>query len=144
MSIESWRKEFYPVSAQTAVRRRYPKIKLIEHSLKKWEGLYKKNLAKHDCCYRAGYVRPYSVDSGLEWNPKSVSITAESCSLCEKYYKADEANSCRTCPLYETVGDKACNNSRPLSDYGHFQDTGDPRRMINSLRKALKRENGKV
>ena len=43
MSIESWKAEFYPTPADEA-----SKDQAIAHSLRKWEGLRKENLDRHE------------------------------------------------------------------------------------------------
>lgn len=44
MSLETWKQEFYPVSAEEAV---VDAIAAVNHSIKKWEGLRPNTLANH-------------------------------------------------------------------------------------------------
>ena len=44
MSLKTWKKEFYPISAS---RVRKDAIAAIEHSLRKWRGLTKDQMKRH-------------------------------------------------------------------------------------------------
>lgn len=127
MSITSWKKEFYPKDA-----RKVRGIKAaIDHSVLKWTGLLKKNLAKHklstlffgdirdDDCYT------FSVDS-------------DSCALCSKYY--NPAQECSNCP-YTIVKGQPC-----YKDYWEWVDNNNARPMLKSLKvvqKAYSKESKK-
>jgi hypothetical protein len=129
MSIESWKEEFYPVTAREIVEHGTEK-KLIEHSIRKWNGLTKENLEKHQLTKKlfsisdnkGGY---FSADGG-------------SCALCQKY-----DDNCLGCPLEKVRGNIACSdetededraNSRsPWSEWTHNDNT-EP--MIYWLKKS--------
>lgn len=126
MSIKTWKKEFYPVSAQSVSKKNS-----IAHSLRKWQGLTKANIKKHDlirdgaCLESSDGFNYFSVDS-------------DSCALCQKYIDHNRADdiSCFECPLYDLLG-KSCDQGNK-SPYVIWWDTGNALPMINALKKILK------
>ena len=48
MSFETWIQEFYPQSVEST--KEFNNTELIKHSLKKWEGLTRKNLNRRGQC----------------------------------------------------------------------------------------------
>jgi hypothetical protein len=125
MSIETWKKEFYPVEANQV-----SKQDAIAHSLKKWTGATKDNIQKHGV-ERAGYL--------LFDDRDAFGFGGETCALCvhHAHKHQDSADPCRTCPIVRSGG-KACGERG--SAYGHFLFFG-PRDMIRVLMKALKWQN---
>lgn len=127
MSYETWRKEFYPITAAQAAKK--GKIAAIEHSLQKWKGLTKANLKKHS-----------TSPSHEDWH---LFICSSSCALCKKYlnWRLDEI--CIDCPLFHALGKIEC-------DYGdgpfwQFDELNNPKPMITALTKTLKlAKEGKV
>lgn len=142
MSKESWLEEFYPISAEemlTANGRDASSVEIIAHSLRKWKGLTKENLAKHgidngeyrELCEVEDICKPF------------LEIDADSCSLCQKFNTSGggEFNKCIECPLYKSLGNKPCydpyhdgTNSGP---YAIYDFTGDPQPMIDALQKCI-------
>jgi hypothetical protein len=108
MSLNSWKKEFYPVPAKKVKGR----IERIKHSWKKWQGALPENCAKHGVQYAGHAV------GTLDFN-------ANTCALCCKYYEFDEEHwlnlVCRKCPIVKVTGstcieayDNAFNNPEPM------------------------------
>lgn len=130
MSLASWKKEFYPKSANQTKRG----IDAISHSLKKWSGLTKANLRKHKVIIRNGAV----VDPSKDFS--DLYIDADTCSLCRVYYSHSwqpDKDSCAACPLYIALGGKSCDDSgQPYRVWSN--DFGSPMPMIRALKKTLK------
>ena len=82
MSIETWKKEFYPTSASKCSKK-----KALAHSLRKWMGLTAKNMKKHGLTKR---IMCYDITDACE----VFSINSESCALCHYYL-----NSTVVCPI---------------------------------------------
>jgi len=133
MSIKTWKKEFYPTSAD-----RVSKKKAVAHSLRKWEGLTKTNLKKHGVEVNRTHVR--ELDDEDFFNG-SIEIGAESCALCVKYLDCSwnpengcGESECATCPLYEYLGHRCDESDMP---YNVWYYTQNPRKMISALKKIL-------
>jgi len=102
MSIKSWKEEFYPVTAKEVNTYGTDK-ELIEHSLKKWNGLRKENLEKHQIA--KGH---YSL-SDIE--KEYFSADGGSCALCQRY-----DDNCEGCPLEKVRGSVACSDETKNED----------------------------
>lgn len=122
MSIETWKKEFYPVSATS----RMSKKAAIEHSIKKWEGLLPENLKKHNVVIN-GYGDIHDDEVNFE-------ISDQSCALCQKYW----VECCIKCPLYEKLG-FACGKGEIEAGDGwvSYMEEGSPELMLKNLRSLL-------
>lgn len=143
MSIESWKREFYPTPAANATN---DDITAIEHSLKKWVGLSKSNLDKHnlrkvesiprivsaknddnnDGDSNNGFVIYFDED---EDGNDDLYVTGRSCALCQRY-----SHGCSHCPLYEAS--KGINCSDIGSPYDEWMETGNIKPMIKALKKS--------
>ena len=146
MSVETWKKEFYPVEAETLAKS--TALKATEHSLQKWLGLRKKNLKKHDMIV-GGWGDIYS-DPGKNSDTASFSIDAESCALCVKFEEKDhigenKSESCKTCPLCRVRGGVSCDtcDSGRKGEYDSpwwswCGEKKNPEPMIRWLRRAKK------
>ena len=121
MSVTSWKKEFYPVSA----KKPRTKIARIKHSLRKWEGLMPAMLKKHGI--RENFSAPILVDQ-------------TTCALCIAYYSSNEdcEGECDDCPLCQTLN-HPCDEGSGKIPWEAWCSYGDPRPMIRALRKTLKR-----
>lgn len=122
MSIETWKKEFYPVSATS----RMSKKAAIEHSIKKWEGLLPENLKKHVVVLdRCGDIH----DDEIRFE-----ISDQSCALCQKYMH----KCCVKCPLYEKLGFECGKGKIEAGDgWVSYMEEGDPELMLKNLRSLL-------
>lgn len=130
MSLKTWKKEFYPITALQA-KRTLDVVGLVEHAIQKWTGLKKSNLQKHDG-YKADSM--YWVNFG---EGSYLDVTTETCSLCREFWQ----EFCTGCPLYESRGQARCDqqlDKEKDSPYGTWMDTGSPSSMLKALRKALK------
>jgi len=129
MSIQTWKKEFYSSSAKSTSKKNS-----IAHSLRKWQGLTKANIKKHDLIKDGACLE--SSDESIAY----FSVDSDSCALCEKYmdhFRADD-NPCFLCPLYNLLG-KACDKGNS-SPYVIWWDTCNAKPMINALKKILAQE----
>ena len=116
MSLDTWRKEFYPVTAA-----KVPKNLAVQHSLTKWIGLRKSNLKKHDVVL---IINKYDVS--IRYGRDSISITCESCALCQIYLVVGAKDECYLCPLENCV-----------NEYVTFRNEQDPESMIKLLEGKL-------
>lgn len=130
MSLGSWKAEFYPLDAKACERK-----DALAHSLRKWEGLSRKNLKKH------GVVRTWMVDQRLVVCGDSgelLPIDSSSCALCQHFIVKE--SSCKGCPVYEAG--HGCETFSSHVPWQWWDDTGDPWPMIRLLRKLVKLESG--
>ena len=90
MSLQSWKSEFYSVPASEVTG---DDIALLEHSIKKWRGLQKSNLAKHNLTLFKRCL------SDAEEN--SLEIDGKSCALCTRHYREylGYLPDCSGCPI---------------------------------------------
>lgn len=123
MSLQSWKKEFYPIDAKD-VRKK----DAVEHSIKKWEGLRRENLERHDLVLKYGWI---VVDICSE---ERFAINGETCALCVHYFEGG----CYYCPLKIVNGHVPCfkQNESDINIYSEFTDHSDPEPMIEMLKKA--------
>ncbi len=135
MSIETWKNEFYPVSARQAAG---STLKALEHSLRKWEGLRKMNLKKHGLISMHCSAEIFEKDSSAHFN-----ITTTTCALCERFFASPShrESCCKGCPLSIRKGAFGCGKD---SAYDMWTLTGNPTRMINKLRKAIAAEKARL
>ncbi len=130
MSLETWKKEFYPIPAEKATR---TWITATEHSLRKWIGRTAANLGKHEVHVSA--VGNISITD--DFSGDCFPFDCDSCALCQK------AVYCKGCPLYKYLGMR-CDDDR--APYKKLIETSDPKPMIKALRgtlRMLKREQAK-
>jgi len=133
MSMKSWKEEFYPVRPS----KKMSKLKAIQHSLTKWEGLLQKNLKKHKVRV-AIFWDLVDTHENSEESPEYFMIDADSCALCVKYMDEDSmVHLCISCPLYNTLG-KCCGAGEPDDPFTRWKDESDPKPMIKALKKCLK------
>lgn len=125
MSLATWKKEFYPTPAS-----RCSKKNAIAHSLRKWQGLTKRNLKKHGL-YKISdsrFIRERFFAS------ESMEICGESCSLCAAFYDPyGHSIACEPCPIYQQTGSKC------FSQYGDWVEYNEVRPMLTLLRKVARR-----
>lgn len=143
MSLETWKKKYYPIPADKVT-----KAGAIQHSLTKWIGLRKTNLREHGLLIG---VRGLSApEMPLLW----LEINSTTCALCCLYYgklPKRENGPCFNCPLYKVRGGYACDCFTPSKDgngeapWVAFSLDDDPEPMIKCLRNALsvRRKGGK-
>ena len=86
MSIESWKKEFYPISADEVKEK-----DAVEASLKKWRGLLPKNLEKHNVRLERRSNLTMLIDKATGEVYINI-IGVETCALCTYYYNKDCTN----------------------------------------------------
>lgn len=116
MSIATWKKEFYPISAS-----RCSKTGAAEHSLRKWLGLRKAALKKHGLTKIPG--RCVITDGRSRfW------FDCDTCSLCRKYPSKYHECDCPIVRLLDVTCYAAC---------GRWQDHGDARPMLTLLRRVV-------
>lgn len=124
MSLETWKREYYPVAADDVPAGR----QAVWHSLKKWVGLRPHNLKRHEV-----YMTGCWLGDGYD----SLIISDMSCALCVhhiKKIKLSEA-SCVHCPLFKALGGRRCDEGHG-SPWRMRHETVEP--MIKWLKEALK------
>lgn len=127
MSTSSWKKKYYRVTAAKLAASDASDLKLIEHALKKWQGLFKTNLSAHDLEHHRGNIY-FKGDLTFE-------IDFRSCALCVRYID----DSCHRCPLSVARNNVSCDRSATGESRAPFSDMviyNDPRPMIKQLKKA--------
>jgi len=126
MTLQTWMNEFYPVPASEVLEKDAP-----AHSLRKWKGLLKENLEKHDC------ITNFNGD--VLGHGGKIEISEATCALCLLYRFV--GNLCSACPLAVSRG-RSC--FLPTSDEDYFSPwrawlyERNPLPMINVLEKAIK------
>lgn len=128
MSLESWKREFYPVPAPRA-----KEWKAAAHSLRKWIGLSRANLKRHGLEKADGSHMIKQRGGGLMMHG------TETCALCCQYDDGTEENSCGPCPLYAALDNDKCAGDKN-DVYGKWLHRGHAGPMIRALRKAVKIE----
>lgn len=97
MSIKTWKKKHYPVTAEDADQ--YDSIALIQHCINKWEGLLPEAVAKHKL--KVGYGGDLYERDDMSSAPAFV-VDAESCALC-----VARVHHCQNCEITKATG-KPC------------------------------------
>lgn len=148
MSIESWKKEFYPVEASEfygETRTIRSVLAAVDHSIRKWEGIRPANLKKHGLEHT-----PYGavIESGDRADElcTRIELCSETCSLCQMFsswecdqrsHESSIGNTCSACPL-SLVNQECCTDVDNAYDIVMFNDEGNNsvEPMIRALKKA--------
>lgn len=127
MSIETWKKEFYPVPASKCSKKG-----ALAHSLRKWLGQRAAALRRHRVeVDDEGWGYKIKDDDSLRFY-----ISEDSCALCWRWLKTC---GCRKCPLYK-IHKRRCYESLAgrISPWNHWTIHSNPEPMIRLIRKAMK------
>lgn len=125
MSIETWKKEFYPTDPIKRMREK----DAILHSIRKWEGLTKENLERHDV-----YIHNAHLDDDYGY---SFEICSNTCSLCVKYLTRHlTLINCYKCPLYKKLG-FSCGRGKITDGWNKWVFDNNPDLMIKNLKSLL-------
>lgn len=92
MSFESWKAEFYPITAEKAATS--PESALA-HSVQKWAGKLSHNRAKHGVVQSSMCVFAHGEQDSLMYD-------ASTCALCHQYVMLE--NTCNNCPIVQNTG----------------------------------------
>ena len=133
MSLKTWKKEFYPVEANSPEAQASTRA-AIEHSLRKWRGLRPEALLKHEVRLEGPHHKEV-VDAGRA--DERQGISSRSCALCFRFDDAD--GNCDGCPIVKVSG-RACDpgkDSDEVSAWEVYVHDADPEPMIAQLEKAL-------
>lgn len=141
MSIGTWKKEFYPTTAAEACdesKAAGSDIPAILNSIRKWEGLRPKNLARHCLSKDGGNNRLLSLGQ------QSFVVNDDTCALCHAHTPGQHGQPPRVarpqchepprCPVVLLAND--CDDYS--SPYLHWCDTGSPMRMLKVLKEAAR------
>lgn len=115
MSLQTWEEEFYTSMLDA---KEWTDKQCFEHTLTKYQGLKKENLAKHDVTLSRAHVGSGYVNS------EKFFVGTSNCALCQKYYDREQEDDddprtpCKKCPL-----DKAA--------YGCFNDSDGTHKSFN-------------
>jgi hypothetical protein len=135
-------KEFYPVDAET-IGEQYESgnitaIHVVEHSLRKWEGMRRENFERHKL------VSPSYKDERWIEHKSPIKLDDSTCSMCHAWFRPDyedyDADPCARCPLSIVRGHVSCDRVRGDEDFSPFYgalDYGKPEPMIKWLKRAL-------
>jgi hypothetical protein len=123
MSLQSWKDEFYPVDAAELISN-FGAIDsiLLDHSIRKWQGLTPENLEKH----KVDKIR----GSRCIQDKDVFYIDDTTCALCEAYVDRKKPCPCLSCPIYRHTG------SPCFSEYFTFVKLNDPQPMLALLNKV--------
>ena len=124
--IDTWEEEFYPTEAYICSKRN-----AAAHSLRKWIGLTKKNLAKHNLCKAEG-ILAVKRDPGFGETLMAFWVDGDACALCHHFYDISLLPICKSCPVFKVNKGKSC-----LGAYEEWAKTGNIRPMLRLLRKAV-------
>ena len=128
MSLATWKREFYRTPAS-----RVSKKNALAHSIRKWEGLSKENLKRHECKFSYGFI-------GDEINDFRI-LGSELCALCHHYLKEFQPY-CASCPLALSRDGISCDLQtlkEKQSPYSSAHgDRPNVKPMLRALRKAEK------
>lgn len=120
MSIESWKKKYYPVEAREVAYT--DPLARIEHSIEKWRGLTPSVLDKHGIAVTSlGDLRD---------GESTFCIDSRSCALCLAH-----ATSCENCEITIATGELCAG---PDSPFSAWMKKHDPKPMLAALRQTLK------
>lgn len=132
MSLKTWMKEFYKTEAPLVSKRQ-----ALAHSLLKWIGLRKENLAKH------GILKPknqhYLDDPDCNG---TYYLTTSTCALCVHYYN----KKCVDCPLALARDGVPCyDHPKHLgkSPYVQYVNGNNPEPMIALIQLAIDKAKSK-
>jgi hypothetical protein len=121
MSITTWKKDFYPVSARNA---NISHIKALDHSILKWSGLHDKILKQY------GLYAKYDELFDLETNKVVFNIDGSTCALCLYDNTVENDEPCSICPI-TVYAKKTCG-----VEYRFFKMTNSPKAMLTLLKKT--------
>jgi hypothetical protein len=132
MSIESWKKEYYPIDAGAQCNETL-------HSLRKWTGLRSEALKAHGLKQSGPVI--YDEPTNI------FRVASDTCALCVKYFDSSSTEPCDLCPLSKVRGDVRCDSRRldePESPYCLFVKHGNPEPMILWLKMTVRYEQGRL
>lgn len=133
MSLATWKKEFYPVEADSPEAQASARA-AIEHSLRKWRGLRPEALLKHEVRLEGPHHKEV-VDAGRA--DERQGISSRSCALCVRF--DDAGGNCDGCPIVKVSG-MACDHAENIDEVTAWEvyvHDADPEPMIAQLEKAL-------
>lgn len=128
MSLQSWKKEFYPVSASRVADK-----DALAHSLRKWQGLTRAALRKHKLVRCGDSIGEKEPD---EYFP----IDSSTCALCEAFHEelpGEAIRSCGSCPLVG-LSEQEEGGSGCTKEYLAWSDNHRLAPMLALLRKAMR------
>ena len=135
MSIETWKEEFYPETAQKAAK--VSELYAIEHSLRKWSGFEKEALNRHGLAYQRFSLRDADGDG-----EDLFTADRDTCALCARHPSADRGNrmfpmDCSACSLALSRGGVSCDECTSReADSPYRRSRNSPKRMLQVLRRA--------
>lgn len=103
MTVESWVKEFYPITAENC-----PEEDQVTHSLRKWRGMTPENLERHELKVD-GHSNLISKSSeSPDYSNTVFAISGSTCALCawdiHKSIQLRVMKTCSFCPLFIHTG----------------------------------------
>ena len=126
MSIETWRKEFYPKPANEVK----DVMAALRHSELKWWGLLLEDLKKHNIVHHVAYLEE---DNGTDLDGPDFDIDCSTCALCQICrcpINHEEATERPKCPLGNCDAE-----SRGWSGW----KKGDANPMLEEIRLAIRK-----
>lgn len=147
MSLASWKKEFYPVEADTFEDKPITVGSVFEatqHAIKKWQGLSPSNLKRHGLITEedeSGYgflviEKDRKGRYNFNANPGVMRVTGDECALCQLF-----DNRCKGCPITGSQGVPCVRSTDPRNEespFGSWRKHTDPKPMQKVLAMTLK------
>lgn len=135
MSINTWKKKYYPVSASKFEgRAAYSQLEAAKHCLKKWKGLRQANLMEHHLTLKHGNI--------VDRNGNTFYTDGDSCALCQWNDAPGIIDKCKRCVLSKARGGFSCTCPRPdeenKSPFSAMRNHNNPEPIIFWLKKAVK------
>lgn len=131
MSIETWKREFYPVEACNFIDH-HSDVGAIKHCVRKWEGLSQENLEKHKIKV------PTSSNYLQDAEGDTFYVDCSSCALCRRYQDECQTHTganFQNCPLLSYLG-SPCDAGND-SPYKAWFSRCDNSIMLNALKQTL-------
>lgn len=130
MSLATWKKKFYPITAKQAAKK--GALAACEHSLNKWQGAMPASLRKHGAHDAESEILQFGAVTRFVFDDTS-------CALCILSNNGE----CSICPIKEVRG-SSCDTATDLersrgkrSPFLTMAISGNPRPMITLLKKTL-------
>lgn len=131
MSLETWKKEFYPIEAKDAIE---SELEAAKHSLLKWSGLRESSMSQH--AVSKSQTRIYNIKDEED---KVLEISSFTCALCQRHLRSEGDADCAKCILTAVRGvpcDRRGADGNNHAPYGAWLHGDNPEPMIELLTEA--------
>lgn len=129
MSVATWEKLYYPISAAEAAKQ--GDLAATRHCVRKWEGLSSEIRAEHGLKVESKWEDFGYLTDNQETGHIFIDITT--CALCTRHHWTceEDTDCCPNCPIVKAIG-RPC-----FVEYDTFCHTGDAEPMRATLNATL-------